>query len=794
MNQTSFRVQLDCRLSPDDSLTVSRLTDCSVLVLDRLDRWSDILTRAVRERQTRGLPIWIVWNPAAAGTSVPSEGSNPWFAAREGQIEDWVQLYENLNPDCPLWKDPRFQELLSCPIELPSLKRVTMTTSDNSANARTGSGASINGWKLAFENSSLLKYNGNVWIFGSDLAGQYNSLPTSPIWVPLVDRLLTVSLASASPGFQKGSSGVETEKAPQNAEFSGVSAESGPSAGSDVSGGSDVSADSDDLNSSSARDSRQYNSLSRLLAVAGLGLLLILFFQFGRFKLFLFNKTGNNKRTVGAFAGKKRLFAWENYWTGVFLTFLNALVLLVMAIQISWTPVLKVKPAVLFLIDDSLSLNLPESSCQPFGDSRRKYLIEQLNICQAALKERLPSCQIFSARLSQPEQVEPVDRIDDWQQSLASLPFDARETRLGDALEQSVFALKQKIDPRSLRQVFIFSDGRIASNANEKNETTGSDSQKLTRSAETGSQEAASSAALKSVDLDFSVSSICLGDLKPIPDLRWKTWTLEPELLARQPVLIQPVLESDSLAGQKVWVELTANPVSKSGEPLLLARKSLIIQEKETARLRPFRNQIWRQRNLVCRTQKENRPKSRIPQPFRLSNCSLRRLNWASTGFLYRLGLIPRAKRILITNPLQPTQQATAPKIVCAKTNRTPNQGKIKTPGRTKTPGRIKARLPVFRGPILLKFRLGWASCSLQTIRFSGWQQLRTAKRKYCSLRISRVGSSDICAICFVGRILLTFRSFCKTRPKSTFGKTIAPCQSFPTLLINCKPLTFWFY
>ena len=352
---------------------------------------------------------------------------------------------------------------------------------------------STDGWSTAFSDSSTILSRDGVWVFSSAVDGTQSAWPMSDLWVPLLDRIAKVSLNSCD------------DEAPNP--------------------------DGNVYNFSQL--ATRNSQLSRVLAIIGLLILVTLFWRFGR--------------KPSRYSLRERRWGW--------ICFIAAgAILCVMAIQATFKPVVWVKPSILFLVDDSQSMNLPQ---QP-GDAqtRNQAMVQWVDKNTDALERLLQNYCLFESSFSSPETVTEITNAADWKSALEKRSADALTSDPAGSLAHGVEALSSQIDRQTLSTAFILSDGATVGQPAPDSE------QSLNHQRQSG--------------VNPRVFAMALGQDKPIPNAAIENVKLDSVLFAGHENELEFQLRADGLQGKTVKVELTEKE-RRSSEPRVTGSKDIKI-------------------------------------------------------------------------------------------------------------------------------------------------------------------------------------------------------------------------
>lgn len=378
-----------------------------------------------------------------------------------GEPSKTARLYETLNPRSLLWQTPDFEPLAGKPVPFPSLVNSVYESTD--------------GWSSAFSDSSTLLSRDGVWVFSSAVDGTQSAWPMSDLWVPLLDRVAKISLSVPS-------------------------------------------------TSSTIEYKPGTTWLSRVLSIAGLVILVTLFWRFGR--------------KPSRYSQRERRWGWVCFIA-------SGVILFVMAIQATFTPIVWVKPSILFLVDDSQSMNLPQ---QP-GDAqtRSQAMVQWVDKNTDALEKLLQNYRLFESSFRSPDAVTEITNAADWKSALEQRSADAPTSDPTGALAHGVETLSSQIDRQTLSAAFILSDGATVGQPTPDSE------QLLDRQRQSG--------------VNPRVFALALGQDKPIPNAAIENVKLDSVLFAGHENELEFQLRADGLQGKTVKVELTQKNRQRSSNP-----------------------------------------------------------------------------------------------------------------------------------------------------------------------------------------------------------------------------------
>ena len=454
--------------STPDAANPTTAQNADVLILHGVRSVPQWLAKVVENRGSERRPVWIFAPHCLNDSSrqllkdfLPPLADEPSKTARP---------YETLNPRSLLWQTPDFEPLAGKPVPFPSLINSVYESTD--------------GWSSAFSDSSTILSRDGVWVFSSAVDGTQSAWSMSDLWVPLLDRIVTVSLSAPS-------------------------------------------------TSSTIEYKPGTTWLSRVLAIAGLVILVTLFWRFGR------NPSRYSQR--------------ERRWGGV--CFIAAgTILFVMAIQATFNPVVWVKPSILFLVDDSQSMNLPQ---QP-GDAqtRNQAMVQWVDKNTDALEKLLQNYRLFESAFSAPDSVTEITNAADWKSALEKRSADAPTSDSAGALAHGVETLSSQIDRQTLSAAFILSDGASVGQPAPDSE------QILNNQRQSG--------------VNPRVFALSLGQDKPIPNAAIENVKLDSVLFAGHENELEFQLRADGLQGKTVKVELIEKE-HRSSEPRVIGSKEIKI-------------------------------------------------------------------------------------------------------------------------------------------------------------------------------------------------------------------------
>ena len=387
-----------------------------------------------------------------------------------GEPSKTARPYETLNPRNQLWQTPDFELLAGKPVPFPSLINSVYESTD--------------GWSSAFSDSSTLLSRDGVWVFSSAVDGTQSAWSMSDLWIPLLDRVAKVSLSTPS-------------------------------------------------TSSTIEYKPGTTWLSRVLAIAGLVVLVTLFCRFGR--------------KPSRYSQRERRWGWVCF-------FAAGTILCVMAIQAAFKPVVWVKPSILFLVDDSHSMNLPQ---QP-GDAqtRNQAMVQWVEKNTDALEKLLQNYRLFESSFSSPDAVTEITNAAEWKSALEKRSADALSSDPAGALAHGVETLSSQIDRQTLSAAFILSDGATVGQPTPDSE------QFLNNQRQSG--------------VNPRVFALALGQDKPIPNAAIENVKLDSVLFAGHENELEFQLRADGLQGKTVKVELIEKE-QRSSNPWVAGSKEIKI-------------------------------------------------------------------------------------------------------------------------------------------------------------------------------------------------------------------------
>ncbi|MBQ2622413.1 MAG: hypothetical protein IJF84_13820 [Thermoguttaceae bacterium] len=454
-------------LTPD-AANPTTAQNADVLILHRVRSVPQWLAKVVENRGTERRPVWIFapHNLDDSSRQLLKDALPPLA----GEPSKTAQPYETLNPRSLLWQTPDFEPLAGKPVPFPSLI--------NSVYESTA------GWSAAFSDSSTILSRDGVWVFSSSVDGTQSAWSMSDLWVPLLDRIVTISLSAPS-------------------------------------------------TSSTIEYKPGTTWLSRVLAIAGLVILVTLFWRFGR--------------KPSRYSQRERRWGW--------VCFIAAgAILFIMAIQATFKPVVWVKPSILFLDDDSQSMNLPQLP----GDAqtRNQAMVQWVDKNTDALEKLLQNYRLFESSFSSPDAVTEITNAADWKTTLEKRSADAPTSDPAGALAHGVETLSSQIDRQTLSAAFILSDGVTVGQPAPDSE------QILVRQRQSG--------------VNPKVFALALGQDNPIPNAAIENVKLDSVLFAGHENELEFQLRADGLQGKTVKVELTEKE-RRSSEPRVTGSKEIKI-------------------------------------------------------------------------------------------------------------------------------------------------------------------------------------------------------------------------
>ena len=434
--------------STPDAANPTSVQNADVLILHGVRRVPQWLAKVVENRGTDRRPVWI-FAPHCLNDS-SRQLLQDVLPPLAGEPSKTARPYETLNPRSLLWQTPDFEPLAGKPVPFPSLINSVYESTDD--------------WSAAFSDSSTILSRNGVWVFSSAVDGTQSAWSMSDLWVPLLDRVVTVSISAPS-------------------------------------------------TSSTIEYKPGTTWLSRVLAIAGLVILVTLFWRFGR--------------KPSRYSQRERRWGW--------ICFIAAgAILCVMAIQATFKPVVWVKPSILFLVDDSQSMNLPQ---QP-GDAltRNQAMVEWVDKNTDALEKLLQNYRLFESAFSSPDAVTEITNATDWKSALEKRSADAPTSDPKGALAHGVETLSSQIDRQTLSAEFILSDGAAVGQPATDSE------QILDNQRQSG--------------VNPRVFALALGQDKPIPNAAIENVKLDSVLFAGHENELEFQLRADGLQGKKVSIEL----------------------------------------------------------------------------------------------------------------------------------------------------------------------------------------------------------------------------------------------
>ena len=432
-----------------DAANPTTAQNADVLILHGVRRVPQWLAKVVENRGTDRRPVWIFAPHCLDDAS--RQLLKDVLPPLAGEPSKTARPYETINPRSLLWQTPDFEPLAGKPVPFPSLINSVYESTD--------------GWSAAFSDSSTILSRDGVWVFSSSVDGTQSAWSMSDLWVPLLDRVASVSLSEPS-------------------------------------------------TSSTIEYKPGTTWLSRVLAIAGLVILAILFCRFGR--------------KSSRYSQRERRWGWICFVA-------SGVILFVMAIQATFTPVVWVKPSILFLVDDSQSMNLPQ---QP-GDAqtRNQAMVQWVDKNTDALEKLLQNYRLFESAFSSPGTVTEITNAADWKSALEQRTADALTSDPTGALAHGIETLSSQIDRQTLSAAFILSDGASVGQPAPDSE------QILDRQRHSG--------------VNPRVFALALGQDKPIPNAAIENVKLDSVLFAGHENELEFQLRADGLQGKTVKVELT---------------------------------------------------------------------------------------------------------------------------------------------------------------------------------------------------------------------------------------------
>ncbi|MBQ6617311.1 MAG: VWA domain-containing protein [Thermoguttaceae bacterium] len=475
-------------VSTPDAANPTTAQNADILILHGIESVPQWLAKVIENRGTDRRPVWIFAPHCLDDSSrrmlqdvLPPLAGKPSKTARP---------YETLNPRSLLWQAPDFEPLAGKPVPFPSLVNSVYESTD--------------GWSAAFLDSSTILSRDGVWAFSSAVDGTQSAWPMSDLWIPLLDRVASVSLSScelrvASCDGEAPFPFRATARLPKN-----------------------------------APDGRlRTSSLSRLLAIAGLVILVTLFCRFGR--------------KPSRYSQRERRWGWVCYVA-------SCVILFVMAIQATFTPVVWVKPSILFLVDDSQSMNLPQQS--GYAQTRKQAMVQWVDKNTDSLEKLLQNYRLFESSFRSPDAVAEITSAADWKSTLEQRTADALTSDPKGALAHSVETLSSQIDRQTLSAAFILSDGAAVGQPAPDSE------QVLNNQRQSG--------------VNPKVFALALGQDKPIPNAGIENVKLDSVLFAGHENELEFQLRADGLQGKTVKVELIEKE-HRSSEPRVIGSKEVKI-------------------------------------------------------------------------------------------------------------------------------------------------------------------------------------------------------------------------
>ena len=464
--------------STPDAANPTTAQNADVLILHGVRRVPQWLAKVVENRGTDCRPVWI-FAPHCLDDSSRKLLQNV-LPPLAGEPSKTARPYETLNPRSLLWQTPDFEPLADKPVPFPSLINSVYESTD--------------GWSSAFSDSSTLLSRDGVCVFSSAVDGTQSAWSMSDLWVPLLDRVAKVSLNSCDSESPNPDGNVHN--------FSQLA----------------------------TRNSQ----LSRVLAIAGLVVLVTLFWRFGR--------------KASRYSQRERRWGWTCF-------FAAGAILFVMAIQATFNPVVWVKPSILFLVDDSQSMNLPQQS----GDAqtRNQAMVQWVDKNTDALEKLLQNYRLFESSFSSPDSVTEITNAADWKSALEKRSADAPTSDPAGALSHGVETLISQIDRPTLSAAFILSDGATVGQPVPDSE------QILDRQRQSG--------------VNPRVFALALGQDKPIPNAAIENVKLDSVLFAGHENELEFQLRADGLQGKTVKVELIQTSNLRSSNPKVTGSKEIKI-------------------------------------------------------------------------------------------------------------------------------------------------------------------------------------------------------------------------
>lgn len=220
-------------------------------------------------------------------------------------------------------------------------------------------------------------------------------------------------------------------------------------------------------------------------------------------------------------------------------------VLVIMALQVKFAPRVWVKPALLFLVDDSQSMNLPQTENEV--QTRREAMIQWLEENEEALERLSKSYRLFEGSFSSPESVREISTVSGWTQALKQRSAYGERSDPADAVAKGIKALSTQIDSQALSAVLVFSDGAPVG------KTEPDAIQNLLNLRNDGTQP--------------RVYALALGQNKPIPNAALEDVKLDSVLFAGHENELEFQVHAESLQGKEIAVELTQTLLDSTGKP-----------------------------------------------------------------------------------------------------------------------------------------------------------------------------------------------------------------------------------
>ena len=454
-------------VSTPDSVNPTTAQNADVLILHGIRSVPQWLAKVVENRRTELRPVWIFAPHCLDDSS--RQLLKDVLPPLAGEPSKTARPYETLNPRSLLWQTPDFESLAGKPVPFPSLINSVYESTD--------------GWSSAFSDSSTILSRDGVWVFSSAVDGTQSAWSMSDLWIPLLDRVVTVSLSTPS-------------------------------------------------TTSTIEYKPGTTWLSRVLAIIGLVILVTLFWRFGR--------------KPSRYSQRERRWGW--------ICFIAAgAILCVMAIQTTFKPVVWVKPSILFLVDDSQSMNLPQ---QP-GDAqtRNQAMVQWVDKNTDALEKLLQNYRLFESAFSSPDAVTEITSAADWKSTLEQRTANALTSDPKGALAHGVETLSSQIDRQTLSAAFILSDGAAVGQPAPDSE------QVLNNQRQSG--------------VNPKVFALALGQDKPIPNAGIENVKLDSVLFAGHENELEFQLRADGLQGKTVKVELIQTCNLRSSNPKVAGSKEI---------------------------------------------------------------------------------------------------------------------------------------------------------------------------------------------------------------------------